>query len=271
MAILANKGTAVVTGASSGIGAVYADRLARRGYDLLVVARDRQKLDSLSAQLAQATGRKIEVLAADLNTRLDLTRVEDRLRSDETITVLVNNAGFGAATPLIDSDLDKLEAMIHVNVVALTRLTGAAVPSFVARGNGTIINIASVVALAPELFNGSYSGTKAYVVAFTQSLQHEVGEKGVRVQAVLPGATNTAFWDRAGVAVSNLPQEIVMSAEEMVDAALAGLDQNELITIPSLPDAGDWANYDAARERLKPNLSRSHAAERYKGSVPTSV
>ena len=130
--------------------------------------------------------------------------------------------------------------------------------------------IASSVALTPELLSGTYSGTKAFVVNFTQSLNNEVAAKGVRVQAVLPGATRTDFWDRAGLPVTNLPSQIVMSVDELVDAALAGLDQGELITIPSLPDANDWERFDAARQALGPNLSRQHAAARYKGAATTA-
>ena len=137
-------------------------------------------------------------------------------------------------------------------------------PGFVARGNGTIINIASSVALTPELLNGTYSGTKAYVVNFTQALHHELDAKHVRVQAVLPGATRTEFWEAAGLPLKHLPEEIVMSAEEMVDAALSGLDQGELITIPSLPDAREWDAFNSARVALGRNLSRNHAADRYK-------
>lgn len=126
-----------------------------------------------------------------------------------------------------------------------------------------MINIASIVALSPELLNGSYSGTKAYVLNLSQSLHHELGDKGVQVQAVLPGAIRTEFWDVAGMPVSNLPQEMVMSADDLVDAALAGLDARELVTIPSLPDAGDWQRFEAARREMVPKLSRARPAERY--------
>ncbi len=259
-----NRGTALITGASGGIGAVYADRLARRGYDLILVARDQVRLAGLATQLSADTGRTAEVLAADLTRKADLLRVEARLRSDDGVTLLLNNAGFGASAPLMDSDPDTLESMIQLNVVAPTRLARAVVPGFVARGNGTIIHIASSVALTPDLLNGTYSGTKAYVVNFTQALHHELGAKHVRVQAVLPGATRTEFWEAAGLPLKHLPEEIVMSAEEMVDAALSGLDQGELITIPSLPDAREWDAFDSARVALGRNLSRNHAADRYK-------
>ncbi|OLL33716.1 SDR family oxidoreductase [Burkholderia sp. SRS-W-2-2016] len=259
----AGKGIAVITGASSGIGAVYADRLARRGYDLLLIARDGARLASLAARLNEATGRRVATLSADLTVKADVRRVEERLRADRDITLLVNNAGVGATASLLDSDLDQLDAMIELNVTALTRLSAAVLPGFIERGAGTLINISSIVALAPELLNGTYSGTKAYVLNLTQSLHHEVGGKGVRLQAVLPGATSTAFWDRAGLAVEQLPAQIVMSADDMVDAALAGLDQGELVTIPSLPDAADWQRFDDARLQLQPNLSRDVPAARY--------
>jgi hypothetical protein len=262
-----SKETALITGASSGIGAVYADRLAHRGYDLILVARDQKRLSTLATRLSASTGRKVDTITADLTKPADVLRVEDRLRSDNSITALVNNAGFGAASKLVDSKVDDLENMIQLNVTALTRLTLAILPGLVERHHGIIINISSIVALAPELLNGTYSGTKAYVVNFTQSLNHEVGDKGIQVQAVLPGATSTEFWVRAGLPVHNLPNEIVMSADEMVDASLAALDQHELITIPSLPDAADWQKLDAARLALGPNLSRKHAADRYKVAV----
>ena len=258
------KGTALVTGASSGIGALYADRLARRGYDLILVARNRGRLDGLAKRVADETGRKIDVVTADLNNKADLGRVEQLLRDDANITLLVNNAGVGAAAPLLDSDVDKMDDMITLNVRALTRLTYAAVPRFVARGGGTIINIASTAGVAPETLNGVYGGTKAFVLAFSQSLHKELADKNVRIQAVLPGATATDFWGTAGLPVEHLPGEIVMPADEMVDAALAGFDQGELITIPSLPEAADWQAYEAARQKLMPNLSRKVPAERYR-------
>jgi uncharacterized protein len=261
-----SKGTALITGASAGIGAIYADRFAKRGYDLVLVARDARRLDDVAARIAGMGARapKIETLVADLTVKSDVLRVEDRLRSDESITALINNAGFGATAKLLDSDVNEMDAMIEVNVVAVTRLTLAVLKGMVERANGIIINISSIVALAPELLNGVYSASKSYVVVLTQALHQELGSRGVQVQAVLPGVTSTGFWDRAGVPVVNLPEGIVMDAEEMVDAALSGLDQHELITIPSLPNAEDWEAVDTARLALAPNLSHSRAAPRYK-------
>ncbi len=260
-------GVALVTGASSGMGAIYADRLARRGYDLILVARNRDRLDALAKRLSDETGRAVEVVAADLADKADLRRVETLLRTDSSITLLVNNAGLGATAPLLGADVDKMEHMIDLNVTALTRLTYAAAPGFVARGGGAIINIASIVAVGPEILNGVYGGSKAFVLAFSQSLHHELAAKGVKVQAVLPGATATEFWDIAGTPVQHLPSEIVMQADDMVDAALAGFDQGELVTIPSLPEAADWDRYEAARQGLMPNLSRAQPAARYRAKA----
>ncbi len=168
-----SKGTALVTGASSGIGAIYADRLARRGYDLILVARNQTRLDELARRLTDDTGRSVEVVAADLRKRTDAARIEKVLRTDASITMLVNNAGVGATGPLLASDVDKMEEMIALNVNALTRLTYAAVPGFVARGSGAIINIASIVGIAPEVLNGVYGGSKS-----VRPRLHAVASKG---------------------------------------------------------------------------------------------
>jgi uncharacterized protein len=200
---------------------------------------------------------------ADLTDKAGVAKIEEALRSDASITLLINNAGVGAAAPLLQSDVKKMNALLALNVTALTRLTYAVAPALVARGTGTIINVASIVAVAPEVLNGVYGGSKAFVLAFSQSLHHELADKGIRIQAVLPGATATDFWDTAGVPISNLPAAIVMKTEDMVDAALVGLAQGELVTIPSLPDAGEWTRFDAARLALGPNLSHAAAAERY--------
>jgi len=257
------KGTALITGASAGIGAIYADRLAKRGYDLILVARNLSRLAALAKRLKTETGRSVETIAADLNDKADLARIETTLRTNASIALLVNNAGVGAAAPLLSSDVEKMDEMIRLNVGALTRLTYAAVPGFVARGGGIIVNIASIVAISPETLNGVYGGSKAFVLALSQSLQHELAQKGVRVQAVLPGATATEFWDIAGLPVSNLRAGTVMSAEDLVDAALAGLDQGEIVTIPSLPDKAEWDGYEAARRAMSARLSSTAPARRY--------
>jgi len=257
------KGVALITGASAGMGAIYADRLARRGFDLILVARNSERLESLATRIATDCGRRVETLTSDLRRADHVDDIEDRLRTDGDISMLVNNAGVGSATPLLQADIGAMRGMIALNVEALTRLTYAAAPAFVARGGGTIINMASIVAIGPEILNGVYAGTKAFVVALTQSLHHELAARGLRVQAVLPGAVGTDFWDAAGTPLATLPQEIVMRPEDAVDAALAGLDQGEIITLPSLPDAADWQAYEDARQALFPNLSRSEPAARF--------
>lgn len=261
---LSSKGTALITGASSGIGAVYADRLARQGYDLILVARSQAKLNALANHLSNETGRAVEVVAADLKDKADLRRVEGILRTDASITLLVNNAGVGAVMPLLGSPVDDMEEMITLNVTALTRLAYAVAPGFVARGNGTVINISSIVAIAPEILNGVYGGTKAFVLGLSQSMHHELADKGIRIQAVLPGATATDFWSEAGNPVENLPQEIVMSADDMVDAALAGLANGEVVTIPGLHDGSQWDRYEAQRKNLSGLFGNSKAAPRYR-------
>lgn len=263
MTTTSSLGTALITGASSGIGALYADRLARRGYDLILVARNRQKLDRLADDITTRTGRAVEVFTADLGDAASLATVEDKLRQDASITLLVNNAGIGTHTPLLQSDVARMTEMISLNVTAPTRLAYAAVPGFVARGRGAIINIASVVAIAPETLNGVYGASKAFVLAFSQSLRHELAAQGVQVQAVLPGATATDFWALGGLPVEHLPSHIVMRADDLVDAALVGFDRQEAVTIPSLHDEQAWHSYEAARQALAPQLSSNEPARRY--------
>jgi short-subunit dehydrogenase len=206
----------------------------------------------------------VEVLPADLAVPADVRRVAERLASDSSITAFVNNAGIASASKLLESDQDYLEQMIQINVTAFTRLAAAAASNFAKQAKGLIINIGSVVALAPELLNGVYSGSKAFVQNFSTSLKNELADKGVRVQVVLPGATATPLWGKAGVNVhTDLPAEWVMTTEDMVDASLAGLDQGEFATIPALPNAADFEAYEKARLALAPGLSRKNPAARY--------
>ena len=253
----------LITGASSGIGALYAERLARRGYDLILVARNRDRLNNLAKRITVDTSQTVEVFDADLNDVVQLAAVEAKLREDASITLLVNNAGMGTHTPLLQSDVDAMTRMLELNVIAPTRLTYATVPGFVARGKGAVINIASVVGIAPELLNGVYGGSKAFVIAFSQSLHHELAAQGIRVQAVLPGATATDFWANGGLPVENLPAQIVMRAEDLVDAALVGFDRGELVTIPSLHAFEEWEAYETARQAMAAHLSSNVPAGRY--------
>ena len=230
----------------------------------MLVARNTSKLERLAGTLAKSTGRRVEVLTADLSLTGELERVAEFLQSRRDISLLLNNAGVGAGSPLLEADIDAMEAMIALNTTAVTRLAYAAARAFVARGGGTIINIAPIVALAPELLNGVYGASKAYVLALSQSMRHELESKSVTVQVVLPGALATDFWRVSGVPIEVLPREMVMSTEDLVDAALAGLDLGEFVTVPSLPEAADWDRLQNARQALRPNLSRNVPAARYR-------
>lgn len=254
--------TILITGASDGIGAVYADRLARRGNNLILVARRAEKLADLAARLEAEAGTRVEVLAADLAKADDLVRIEARLRDDAGITGLVNNAGIAGEGGILDLDPAYVTGLIDLNILAVTRLSAAIAPRLAARGAGTIINITSVTALMPDGFTPVYPATKAFVLAFTEALQAQLSPSGVRVQAVLPGITRTAIWHDEQMA--NIPADMVMEVGDMVDAALAGLDLGEAITIPSLPDNAQLEAYLAARTALHPNLSLASPAERYR-------
>jgi hypothetical protein len=262
MTTQSTKGVAVVTGASTGIGAVYADRLTKRGYDLVLVARNEARLRALADRLTRETGRSVEPLKADLGRKDDLARVEARLRDDARVAMLVNNAGVGSVASIQQADVDEMEAMIFLNITALTRLTYAVVPAFVKRGSGTIINVSSVVAVAVEALNGVYSASKSYVLSFGHSLQKDLADKGVRIQTVLPGATATEFWDVAGYSAQKTAS-ITMSTEDLVDAALVGLDQGELVTIPGLHEVELWTRWEADRKEISPKFRNSKPAPRY--------
>jgi uncharacterized protein len=260
-----SKKTAVVTGASSGIGAVYADRLAARGYNLILVARRADRLAALSGKLSEAHGAKVQVLVADLEKEADVARVEEVLANDASVHVLVNNAGFARLRPLAQSSANDSLSQVALNITSLTRLTQAVLPGFLSRNDGVIINIASVLAVHSLPVSSVYSGTKAYVLAFTRGLQDELAKAGVKVQVVLPASTATEIWSEgvSGVPLSALRPETVMSAEDLVDAALVGLDKGEAVTWPSVADESLWANYDAARSALFAATQTGTPAPRY--------
>lgn len=264
-------GTALITGASTGIGAIYADRLARRGHDLVLVARDVTRLEALAARLRSETGAHVDVLPADLSDRSQLAKVEARIASDETLTLLVNNAGISLEGTLIDTPAVTIEHLIAINVTAPTLLAGAAVRAFAPRGAGGIINLSSVLALAPEMFDGTYSATKAFMLNLTQGLAKEVADKGIRVQAVLPGATRTEIWARSGKDIDSFPAEWVMDASDLVDAALLGFDRGETVTIPPLADEAKWHAMQEARLAMASELSRRDVAPRYRVSAESAA
>jgi uncharacterized protein len=262
---MSKKPAVLVTGASTGIGAVYADRFARRGHDLVLVARDQARTEQVADRLRREAGVQVEILRADLTNEADLARVEKRLREDDRIGVLVNNAGSIVPGGFLDQDGSALTRLIALNVTAVTRLANAVAPRFAAAGEGAIINLGSIVGLAPEIGFTVYGATKAFVLFLTQGLHIELGPKGVYVQAVLPSATRTEIWDHAGRDVNALPA--VMETAELVDAALVGFDRRETVTIPPLPDAGQWTAFEAARTAMLPNFMQAHAAARYRAAA----
>ena len=191
-------------------------------------------------------------------------RCGDRLARDPAVTMLVNNAGVSLNGGLLDNEPAALERLIAVNITAPTMLAAAAGRAFAARGSGTIINIASVLAVAPELLDGVYSGSKAYLLNLSIDLAAKLKPAGVHVQAVLPGATRTEIWARSGKDPDALMPGMVMEAGDLVDAALVGLDRGETVTIPPLADEAQWTAYNDARLALAPNLSRRTVAARYR-------
>lgn len=251
----------LITGASDGIGAVYADRLAGRGHNLVLVARRADKLEELAQRIRNDHGVAVDILPADLAEGDGLAKVEARLRDDAGIIGLVNNAGIAGDGVITALDTALVTGMINLNVLAVTRLAAAIAPRLAASGRGTIINMTSVTALMPDAFTAVYPATKAFVLAFSEALNAQLAPSGVRVQAVLPGITRTAIWEEEKL--ETIPAAMVMDVNEMVDAALAGLDLGETLTIPSLPDTGDLGKFLAARNALRPNLSLAHAAARY--------
>ncbi|WP_027779319.1 SDR family NAD(P)-dependent oxidoreductase [Paraburkholderia caledonica] len=257
--------TVLVTGASSGIGAIYAERFARRGHDLVLVARDKARLDTLAARLREQSGVAVEVLQADLTQPGDLAAVETRLREDARIGILINNAGMAQSGGFLQQTTEGIERLITLNTTALTRLAAAVAPRFVQAGTGAIVNIGSVVGFAPEFGMTIYGATKAFVLFLSQGLHLELSPSGVYVQAVLPAATRTEIWERAGIDVNSLAE--VMEVGELVDAALVGFDRRELVTIPPLHVAGRWDALDGARQGLLSDIRQAHAADRYRSEA----
>ncbi|MBC6980376.1 SDR family oxidoreductase [Caulobacter sp. 17J80-11] len=261
---MSDQPAVLITGASTGIGAVYADRFARRGHDLVLVARDQARLEALAERLRRETGVAVDLLRADLADAADLAKIEDRLREDARIGVLVNNAGASLPGGFLDQSPDAVAGLVALNVTAPARLTAAVAPRFAAEGRGAIVNLGSVIGLAPEMGATVYGATKAFVLFLSQSLQTELGPKGVYVQAVLPAATRTEIWERAGKDVNALPA--VMEVDDLVDAALLGFDRREPVTIPPLPDAAQWEAAEAARQALIPGFANARPAERYRAA-----
>lgn len=256
-------GTAIVTGASSGIGKVYAERLASRGYDVILVARRQDRLKEIANDLSARFSVKAEALVADLSTEAGVAMVASRLSSDASISLLVNNAGFSTMKPLTETPDDTVRNMIALNITALTTLSKAALVAFKGRNAGTLVNLGSGAGFSPYPNIPVYGATKAYIFLFTQSLQHEVEGTAVRVQLVLPGAVVSEGWEVAGAELEALPEGMVMTTEDCVDAALSGLDLGETVTAPSLQDARVLDDYIALSGKVLQAVFDAKPAERY--------
>jgi len=254
---------ALITGASSGIGATYAKRLASRGYDLILVARDEKRLNALAQELQHAQGIKARVIAADLTKPADLQRVEHELSSNSEITLFINNAGMSTAGRFLDSDITQVQTMLTLNIAVPTQLAYTAARAFRQRGAGALVNIASVMALINETGNGAYNATKSFLLTLSQAMASELSGSAVHVQAVLPGLTRTEIFERSGRSMADLPAEMIMNVEDLVDAALNGLDRGESVTIPSLEESDLWENFEQQRRALHPYLSLNKPATRY--------
>ncbi|MCS3418627.1 short-subunit dehydrogenase [Pseudomonas sp. BIGb0450] len=257
--------TVLITGASTGIGATYAERFAQRGHDLVLVARDKNRLDALAAQLREKHNVGIDVLQADLTQSSDLQTVETRLRDDASIGILVNNAGAAQSGSFVEQSTDSVAQLVTLNTTALVRLASAIAPRLAQAGDGAIINIGSVVGLAPEFGMTVYGATKAFVLFLSQGMSLELTPRGVYVQAVLPAATRTEIWERAGIDINTLSD--VMEVGDLVDAALVGFDRREPVTIPPLQDGARWDALQAARQALLSQIRQSDVAERYKAKA----
>jgi short-subunit dehydrogenase len=225
---------ALVTGASAGIGAAFARRLARDGHDLILVARNRERLEKMARRLTHDYNIAVEPLPADLTDVAELRVVEELVGAHGGLDLLVNNAGFGTVGSFHTLDTEQEEREIRLNVVALVRLARAALPGMVKRRRGAVINVSSMAGLAPTPYNATYGATKAFVNSFTEALYEELRGTGVRVQALCPGFTRTEFQERAGIDVSNVPSFAWMSAEAVVDASLDALRSGTVVCVPGV-------------------------------------
>lgn len=258
---MTTRPTVLITGASTGIGAVYAERFAQRGHDLVLVARDHSRLEALAATLRDQHSVAVDVLQADLTQLNDLQTVEARLRDDAHIGILINNAGATQSGTFIEQSTESSAQVVALNTTALVRLASSIAPRLAKAGEGAIVNIGSVVGLAPEFGMTVYGATKAFVLFLSQGMSLELTPKGVYVQAVLPAATRTEIWGRAGIDINTLSE--VMEVGDLVDAALVGFDRREPVTIPPLQEGERWDALQAARQGLLSQIRQSAVAPRY--------
>jgi len=229
-----DKGVALITGASSGIGATYARALARAGYALILVARREARLQALAEDLSRQYHVPVEVLVADLADPAGVASVEARIAETGALAFLVNNAGLGTPGPFVENTIQSQEAMIRVHVNAAIRLTRAALPVMLARQSGAIVNVASLMAFYPLPGSATYAATKSCLKVFTEALHQELMGTGVRVQALCPGFTRTEFHDANNITERGVPDFAWMSAESVVAQSLRDLEAGQVISVPGL-------------------------------------
>lgn len=257
---------AVVTGASAGLGEAFATRLAAEGWDVVITARRRERLEALADTLAQTHQSQVRMLVADLTVPSEAAELERLLRSEE-VGLLVNNAGFGGYAPFVDVDPEVVDDLIRLHVRAASRLTRSALPGMVRRGSGAIINVASLLAFSATLppqplpYRATYAAAKAYMVAFTQALAGELADSQVHVQVCCPGLIATDF--HAGMDMSGVPFP-AMEPGEVVEAALEGLRLGEVVCVPGLDDTGLLDRLGEAQQTLLLTAVASKLAERYR-------
>ena len=260
---------ALVTGASSGLGAAFAERLAHDGYDLMIVARRRDRLESLAEQLQASQHVNVEVVVADLSKPDDLSTVEKHIAEDGGLELLVNNAGFGGYMAFVELDPDKATELINLKVLAVTRLTRAALPGMLARRRGSIINVSSRLAFSGQLGStqlpkrATYAGANAFINTFSQLVQSEIEGSGVQVQALCPGVVETEFHERVGIDPNRYPAAIVMKPENVVQASLTGLKLGEVICVPALEDLDLLTQIQESQKRFFELTRSGSLASRY--------
>ena len=258
---------ALVTGASSGIGAAVADRLARGGRDLIVVARRRERLDELAARLTGDAGVTVDVLVADLTDTHDLERVAERVGAEERLDLLVNNAGFAGYRPFVEIEADVAARLVAVHVEAPLRLCRAALPGMMRRGAGAVVNVASLLALSgpvemPMRGRATYAAAKSFLLTYTQLLAQELAATGVQAMVCLPGMVESEFHGVGSAnSLSGMP---LMTADDVAQAIVAGLELGETVCAPGLEDAGVFERLREVQQQVLGAARSTQLAARYR-------